>query len=179
MSRNAFGFDIKPINLYGVISPSKKRTLGIRDKQILYRRAKGKCEACDRKIEFDEMHAGHKNAASKGGSATLRNSVCICGRCNKLQGTDNWATFMRKMGKTNTRSVTSGKKRISKRKSKRKSSDGNYWINPITGKKKRHNLYSDYNQIKFHSSICYCSNSSLGFPVCLIMYFTTKTLTSL
>jgi len=107
------------------------------NKQILYRRAKGKCEACNRKIEFDEMHAGHKNAASKGGSATLRNSVCICSRCNKLQGTDNWATFMRKMGKSNTRSVTSGKKRISKKKSKRKSSDDDYWINPITGRKEK------------------------------------------
>ena len=112
------------------------RTLGIRDKQILYRRAKGKCEACSRKIEFDEMHAGHKNAASKGGSATLRNSVCICARCNKLQGTDSWAIFMRKMGKSNTRSVTSGRKRSSKKKSKRKSS-GNYWINPLTGRKEK------------------------------------------
>jgi len=42
------------------------------------------------------MHSGHKNAASKVGSATLRNSVCICARCNKLQGTDSWATFMKK-----------------------------------------------------------------------------------
>lgn len=102
----------------GIFGPSKKskRTLGIRDKQILYRRAKGRCEACGRKIEFDEMHAGHKNAASKGGSATLRNSVCICARCNKLQGTDNWATFMRKMGKSKTTSVTSSKRRKSTKK---------------------------------------------------------------
>ena len=104
-----------------------KRTLGIRDKQILYRRAKGRCEACCRKIDFDEMYSGHKNAASKGGSATLRNSICICARCNKLQRTDSWATFMKKMGKSNTRSVTSGKKRnCSKKKSKGKSSRGDY-----------------------------------------------------
>jgi len=44
---------------------------------------------------------------------------------------------MRKMGKSNTRSVTSGKKRISKKKSKRKSSDDDYWINPITGRKEK------------------------------------------
>jgi len=32
MSRNAFGFDIKPMDLYGRSLSSKKRTLGIRDK---------------------------------------------------------------------------------------------------------------------------------------------------
>jgi len=104
-------------------SKKKKRTLGIRDKQILYHRAKGKCEACGKKIDFSEMHAGHKNAASKGGSATLRNSVCICARCNKLQGTDSWATFMKKMGKSKTTSVTSGKRKkfaVKKRKTTRK-----------------------------------------------------------
>lgn len=138
MPRNLFDIGLKPVKIgsFGISPKNSKRTLGIRDKQILYRRAKGKCEACRRKIDFDEMHAGHKNAASKGGSATLRNSVCICARCNKLQGTDSWATFMRKMGKSNTRSVTSGRKRSSKKKSKGQSS-GNYWINPLTGRKEK------------------------------------------
>ena len=75
-----------------------KRTLGIRDKQILYRNAKGRCQnpACGKKIEFDEMQVGHKTAWSRGGRTTLKNSVCLCYRCNKLQGTDSWATFMKK-----------------------------------------------------------------------------------
>ena len=75
-----------------------KRTLGIRDKQILYRNANKRCQnpACKKKIDFDEMQVGHKNAYSKGGSTSLRNSVCLCYRCNKLQGTDSWATFLRK-----------------------------------------------------------------------------------
>ena len=77
-----------------------KRTLGIRDKQILYRNAKHRCQnpACGKKIEFDEMQTGHKIAASKGGRATLKNSVCLCYRCNKLQGTDSWSTFLKKQG---------------------------------------------------------------------------------
>src|SRR3989344_4426008 len=109
----------------------KRRTLRIRDKQILFHRAGSKCEGCERSIDFSEMHAGHKKAASKGGSATLRNSICICARCNKLQGTDSWATFMKKMGKSNTRSVTSGKKRsTSKKKPRRKAQSENYWTNP-------------------------------------------------
>jgi hypothetical protein len=77
-----------------------KRTLGIRDKQILYRRANKKCEnpTCNKKLEFDEMQVGHKTAWSRGGSTTLKNSVCLCYRCNKLQGTDSWPVFLRKQG---------------------------------------------------------------------------------
>lgn len=76
----------------------RKRTLGIRDKQILYRNAKKKCEnpACGKKIDYDEMQVGHKTAYSKGGATTLKNSAALCYRCNKLQGTDSWATFLKK-----------------------------------------------------------------------------------
>ncbi|MBI2547224.1 MAG: hypothetical protein HYW23_02145 [Candidatus Aenigmarchaeota archaeon] len=87
-----------------------------------------------KKIEFSEMQTGHKTVASKGGNATLRNSVCLCYKCNKLQGTDSWATFIKKMGKSETRSVTSGKKR---RSVKKKSLSGDYWINPLTGRKEK------------------------------------------
>jgi phage FluMu protein Com len=77
-----------------------RRTLGIRDKQILYRNAKGRCQnpGCNRKIDFDEMQVGHKTAWSKRGSTTLSNSACLCYRCNKLQGTDSWVTFLKKQG---------------------------------------------------------------------------------
>jgi 5-methylcytosine-specific restriction endonuclease McrA len=78
---------------------SKKRVLGIRDKQIIYQKANHKCEACGKEIDFTEMQVGHKTAWSKGGSTTLRNSVCLCYRCNKLQGTDSWQIFMKKLGK--------------------------------------------------------------------------------
>ncbi len=79
---------------------SAKRTLGLRDKQILYRNANNKCQnpGCRKEIEFDEMQVGHKTAYSKGGATTLKSSVCLCYRCNKLQGTDSWATFLKKQG---------------------------------------------------------------------------------
>ncbi len=34
----------------------RKRTLGVRDKKILYRKAKGKCQnpACNKKIDFEK-----------------------------------------------------------------------------------------------------------------------------
>lgn len=76
----------------------RKRTLGIRDKQILYRNANKRCEnpACGKEIDFDEMQVGHMTAFSKNGATTLKNSKCLCYRCNKLQGTDSWATFLKK-----------------------------------------------------------------------------------
>lgn len=76
----------------------RKRSLGTRDRQILWERAKHKCEACGRQIDFTEMQVGHKTAYSKGGSTTLRNSACLCYKCNKLQGTDSWSTFIKKLG---------------------------------------------------------------------------------
>jgi len=77
-----------------------KRTLGIRDKQILWKRANKRCEnpACGKEVDFDEMQIGHKTAWSRGGRTTIKNSVCLCYRCNKLQGTDSWATFLKKQG---------------------------------------------------------------------------------
>ena len=77
-----------------------KRTLGIRDKQILYRNAKDRCQnpGCGKKIRFDEMQVGHKKASSKNGKTSLANCVCLCYSCNKLQGTDSWATFLKKQG---------------------------------------------------------------------------------
>ena len=97
-----------------------RRSLGIRDKQILYDGAKGRCEnpACRKKISFSEMVPGHKRAWSKGGKTTLSNSVCLCYACNKKQGTDSWAVFLRKQGY--------GAPKPAKKKT-RKKSDG-WWL---------------------------------------------------
>ena len=103
-----------------------KRTLSIRDRQILYRRAKKRCEnpACGREIEFDEMQVGHKKAWSKGGRTTLANSVCLCYRCNKLQGTDSWAVFLKKQGVKDPKA----KPKPKHHKKKKESDDDDDWI---------------------------------------------------
>jgi len=78
----------------------EKRTLGIRDRQIVYRNAKGRCQnpTCKKKIEFDEMEVGHRKAYSRGGSISVKTALCLCHRCNKLQGPDSWSTFLKKEG---------------------------------------------------------------------------------
>lgn len=85
----------------------RKRTLGIRDKQILWRRDGKKCgnPTCGKSVDFDEMQVGHKKAHSKGGSATLSNTITLCYRCNKLQGTDSWAVFLKKQGVVDKKKV--------------------------------------------------------------------------
>ena len=78
-----------------------KRRLSAKDIHILYRNANKRCQnpACGKIIEYeDEMEVGHKKAWSKGGKTTLDNSVCLCSRCNRDQGTDSWAVFLKKQG---------------------------------------------------------------------------------
>lgn len=86
-------FDFDPFG-----GPGRKRALGMRDKQILWKRANGRCEGCGKKIDFTDMQVGHKTAFSKGGGTTIKNSAALCYSCNRLQGTDSWATFIKKLG---------------------------------------------------------------------------------
>ncbi len=118
-------FGIKPLTSYGSMygSKSKKKVLGTSDKEILWERAGKRCESCGKRLEFPAMQAGHKQARAKGGTATLRNSVCLCYVCNKQQGTDSWQVYMRKKGKK-MKSVTAPKRTgKSKRKASKRSSN--------------------------------------------------------
>jgi 5-methylcytosine-specific restriction endonuclease McrA len=117
MGKGQFNIKIPKIDLG--LGPKKKRTLSLRDRQILYARAKGRCEACGRKISFEEMQVGHKKAYSKGGATTLANAVCLCYRCNKLQGTDDFKTFKKKL--TGTYGKKSEEKSTKKKRRKTRS----------------------------------------------------------
>jgi len=91
---NLSNFDNKPI------VKDSKRSLSIRDKQIVWARAHKKCEFCGKRLDFGSMQIGHKKAYSRGGKTTIKNAVCLCYEHNKMQGTDSWKTFLRKMGKS-------------------------------------------------------------------------------
>ncbi len=88
-----------------------KRTFGTRDKQILLERAQHKCQNCGKRITYESMMVGHKTAWSKGGRTTFRNAVVLCFKCNKLQGTDSWATFQRKQGKAQAKKPAKKKRK--------------------------------------------------------------------
>jgi 5-methylcytosine-specific restriction endonuclease McrA len=127
---------IKPIDIYGS-QRSSKRTLGRRDRDALYLKAKGRCEGCGKKISQPEMQVGHRRAWSRGGATTFANSACLCWTCNKMQGTGSLETLKKKLAgtygkrtKTRTRKTT-----------KKRTSGGQTWINPLTGKKEKFNPF--------------------------------------
>ena len=78
----------------------RRRVLRENDRKFLYIRAGGKCEMCLKNIGYLEMEAGHKTAYSKGGLSTLKNSWCICGPCNRIQGTKSHKTVLKKLGRS-------------------------------------------------------------------------------
>lgn len=77
-----------------------KRSLTERERQILWLRAKKRCEnpACRKKIDYIDMQVGHVIAWSKGGQTTIEKCKCLCTGCNKRQGTDSWKVFLKKQG---------------------------------------------------------------------------------
>jgi 5-methylcytosine-specific restriction endonuclease McrA len=113
------------MNILGYSSPPR-RTLGSRERELLWEKARHKCEACGKRVTVTAMQAGHKTAASRGGRATLRNSVCLCYDCNRKMGTMSYPKYMAlRYGKKNVKTATSSKRRkaTTKRRSRRRGSD--------------------------------------------------------
>jgi 5-methylcytosine-specific restriction endonuclease McrA len=111
-----------------------KRTLGERDKKLLYLRANKKCDNCGKQLEYHEMQVGHRKAYSKGGSITLANALCLCYGCNNLQGTRSWSEFQKAQNKptsnernNKTTSVPSTKKTRPKSTKKPSPLEGPDW----------------------------------------------------
>lgn len=92
---------------WGYQEKKEKRTLGERDRKILYDLIKHKCENCGIHLEYKQMMSGHKKAYSKNGKTNLANSVGLCWSCNNLQGKDSWETFRKKQNKPITPTATS------------------------------------------------------------------------
>ena len=108
-------------NFYDLIhgANNRKRDLGIRDRQILFMAAKGRCQNpyCKKKLASErEMQPGHKTAFSRGGRTTIKNSVCLCYACNKLQGTDSWEKFLKKQAIANGQAKPREKKVVVKKR---------------------------------------------------------------
>ncbi|MBS3104682.1 hypothetical protein J4234_00325 [Candidatus Woesearchaeota archaeon] len=91
-----------------------KRTLTPREKDILWIRAKKKCEICGDKVERPNMLAGHNIAWSKRGHTTLKNSLCLCYGCNNRQRTETASQIRKKLG---IKDETEEKKEALKQKS--------------------------------------------------------------
>ena len=141
MKTNAFGMpDMSKLYKEPSIFESNKskksgsKTLGERDKGILHKLAKKKCENCGIKLDYKQMQAGHKLARAKGHKASLKNSVCLCWSCNRDQGTDSWKTFRKKQNKPPTSATDHLKSTKRKLKTRRKPSPQSPFEMPKSGK---------------------------------------------
>jgi hypothetical protein len=77
---------------------------------------KTKSSRCSNPYLLNLSHEVKKNALEG-------ETVCLCYGCNKRQGTDSWAVFRNKQGKTVTRTATSGpKKKLFFKEEKRRAS---------------------------------------------------------
>jgi len=56
------------------------------EKTIIYRRDKGVCQNCGRKVTRKEYQADHIRAHTLGGSTTVENGQVLCSSCNKKKG---------------------------------------------------------------------------------------------
>jgi len=103
MASNPLG--IKPLSSFNVgmfgAGSKRKRSLGQGDKNQLYERANGKCEACGNRIRPAEMQVGHASRSfAHGGATSLDTTVALCYACNRLMRTKTYYRFMKEMGYT-------------------------------------------------------------------------------
>ncbi len=63
-----------------------KRTFSDNQRVVLWRRDKGICQECKKKVKFIHMHADHITPHSKGGVTKIENGQTLCGDCNIKKG---------------------------------------------------------------------------------------------
>ncbi len=133
-------FDIKPINLWGPSSNSKKSCpKTIRD-QLRVKWWKGKyegpCFCCGRKISYEHIESGRIKA---GGKYSVPNTRLICKTCNRGMGKQNLKIYMKRNYPERYKKFFPKDIRTGKKPTKRKSSSKPYWPNPLTGRRERFN----------------------------------------
>ena len=131
MARNPFGIEpikIKPLD-FG-LGPQKKKRKTLTSAQRIYIWERPNiygriCSICHRRItKLSDLELDHTRASSKGGT-----KVALAHKdCNRVKSSGSLRQIQKKLGI---------KTKHKKRKSTRKRSKSNYWINPITGRKEK------------------------------------------
>lgn len=70
----------------GLITKDPQRQFTRDQKVVLWRRDGGICQKCKKKVKFENMHADHATAHSKGGVTKIENGQTLCGPCNTKKG---------------------------------------------------------------------------------------------
>jgi hypothetical protein len=69
-----------------VIPKDPQRTFNHAERMVIWRKAGGICQVCDREIKFNEMEADHIQPHSQGGKTTVDNGQALCKSCNARKG---------------------------------------------------------------------------------------------
>lgn len=63
-----------------------KREFDYYEKVVVFRRDKGICQSCSKKVEWKDYEADHIYPHSKGGQTRIENGQVLCGSCNSSKG---------------------------------------------------------------------------------------------
>jgi hypothetical protein len=66
------------------LSPKdRKRLFTYDEKIVIWRRADGRCQNCNKEVTIEEMHADHIMPHSRGGRTIISNGQSLCATCNR------------------------------------------------------------------------------------------------
>ena len=122
MPKNLFNLKIKPVDIFGTSSTSKKRTScpkAVKEAVWLKyfgHKMNGKCYVCGRPISYMSFEVGHNKPFAKGGKWNINNLRPICRTCNRSMGTMTIESFKKKYFSKKKAS----QKKTTKKKKKRK-----------------------------------------------------------
>ena len=106
-------------NLFGKSGKSNKREpVSKSQKNEILARQKNRCVRCRKLLDMRATHFDHIKEVYKGGKSTIDNLQALCSDCHSVKTHDE------KLQKV-------------ERRRKNNSSDSNYFINPLTGKKEK------------------------------------------
>ena len=99
MPQNPFGFNVKPINVWGTSEPKRKRQLTSAQKIWCWEHNPHTCNVCSKRVtKFSDAEFDHTRAHSKGGASNLNNIKITCRQCNRLKGTKSLSETKRLLG---------------------------------------------------------------------------------
>ena len=120
MVRDFFGNKITH-DIYGIpfSKTNKREPVAKSQKNEVLSRQKNRCAKCKKSLDMRATHFDHIKEVHKGGKSRIYNLQALCANCHNIK------THKEKL------------KKVEKRRKTNNSITGNYFINPITGKKEK------------------------------------------
>jgi len=80
-------YDIKRNEIcFSMPEKTHRKSFSLKQREMIYEKANGKCELCGKSILFDNMTLDHIKPLAMGGTNDISNVQCSCSVCNSLKG---------------------------------------------------------------------------------------------